>query len=122
MDDRIIKRVAFEDRNGNFIFVRVPEEYGRYVRTSWAVAIAPCACGAKVGEPCFSGGIRSGSRKRTGSSHADRHVAAHQILSDTGANVNSAARNSEEHPIIRDDVLHDEKTEDGVVDLREYFR
>lgn len=117
-----VRRIAYEDRAGNFIFVKVPGEYGRYVRTNWTVALSSCpACGSDAGVPCI------GQYKRyTGSTHADRHVAAYQLLRDQGVNINSAARNSEEHPVIRDDILEAEDDSNGPVkthvDLREYFK
>jgi len=48
-----IRLVAFDDRQGKFIFVAVPNEYGRYLRTDRSVAYVACElCGATVGEPC----------------------------------------------------------------------
>ena len=48
-----IRLVAFEDRFPNFIFVAVPNERGRYVRTDRSVALVHCpACKAVPGEPC----------------------------------------------------------------------
>lgn len=121
---------AFEDRSGNFIFVKVPEEYGRYVRTNICVAIAPCGCGAAVGVPCI------GQYKRyTGSVHADRLIAAKRILLEAGININSHNVNQEPHPIMHDDILDDKEAdpgiidrpkprakEEGTIDLREFFK
>lgn len=60
--------VAYEDRQGHFIFVKVPDEYGRYVRTSKIVALAECpSCGSAIGVPCIGQYGRY-----TGSIHADR--------------------------------------------------
>ncbi len=51
-----ISLVAFEDRNPHFIFVAVPDERGRYLRTDRSVAFVACPmCKAGVGEPCRSG-------------------------------------------------------------------
>lgn len=67
----IVSLVAFEDRPGRFIFVRIPDEYGRYLRTDPCVAYVPCPrCNATVGEPCKSWGKKPG--KYHGSTHADR--------------------------------------------------
>lgn len=45
--------VAFADRHARFIFVSVPTERGRYLRTDVCVAFVPCTvCDATVGEPC----------------------------------------------------------------------
>lgn len=49
----VLSLVAFEDRSGNFIFVRIPDTFGRYVRTDPCVAHVPCPlCNSTVGEPC----------------------------------------------------------------------
>lgn len=48
-----VSLVAWADRQSNFIFVAVPDERGRYVRTDKSVAFVPCPhCKAMVGEPC----------------------------------------------------------------------
>ena len=65
----IVSLVAWEDRAANFIFVRIPTEYGRYLRTDRCVAHVPCpykTCGATVGEPCMHNG------KYVGGTHAVR--------------------------------------------------
>ncbi|HET8695556.1 MAG TPA: hypothetical protein VFM33_12860 [Aquabacterium sp.] len=50
-----IHLTAFLDRPGNFIFVSVPDERGRYVRTDRSVALVACRhCGSIAGEPCKS--------------------------------------------------------------------
>ena len=50
-----IHLVAFEDRSQEFIFVAVPDERGRYLRTDRSVAFVACPhCKATVGEPCRS--------------------------------------------------------------------
>lgn len=66
-----IKLVAFEDRVGGFVFVAVPDERGRYVRTDRSVALVACPlCKAIRGEPCkLSQGYGSGT-------HAARRTAA----------------------------------------------
>ena len=58
-----ISLVAWEARNPTFIFVAVPNERGRYVRTDPSVALVSCPdCEAIRGEPCkFSQGYSSGS-------------------------------------------------------------
>ncbi len=51
-----IHLVAFDDRLGHFIFVAVPDERGRYLRTDRSVAFVDCShCGAVTGEPCKGG-------------------------------------------------------------------
>lgn len=51
-----ISLVAFEDRNPQFIFVAVPNERGRYLRTDRSVAQVACPqCRAIAGEPCKTG-------------------------------------------------------------------
>lgn len=67
----VVRLVAFDDRPGKFIFVRVPDEYGRYVRTDPCVAHVPCPhCKVTVGEPCrFNGSYTAGThsaRRRLG--------------------------------------------------------
>lgn len=48
-----IHLTAFLERQGNFIFVAVPDERGRYVRTDRSVALVACpVCASIVGEPC----------------------------------------------------------------------
>ena len=49
----VIKLVAFADRSPSAIFVAVPNERGRYLRTHPCVATANCGhCKAVAGEPC----------------------------------------------------------------------
>ena len=56
-----IHLTAFEDRPGRFIFVAVPDERGRYLRTDKAVAQVACRqCGSMVGEPCKGAGRKYG--------------------------------------------------------------
>lgn len=48
-----IHLTAWEDRQNDFIFVAVPNERGRYLRTDKSVVIRGCPfCGSVVGEPC----------------------------------------------------------------------
>jgi hypothetical protein len=48
-----VSLVAWEDRQAGFIFVAVPDERGRYLRTDRSVAVCECRhCGSLVGEPC----------------------------------------------------------------------
>lgn len=48
-----ISLVAYGDRNPDFIFVSIPDQRGRYLRTDKSVAFVECpACHAAVGEPC----------------------------------------------------------------------
>lgn len=66
----VISLVAWEDRGPvRFIFVRVPTERGRYLRTDPCVAYVPCpynSCGSTVGEPCKHNG------RYVGGTHAVR--------------------------------------------------
>ncbi|MGD9599960.1 MAG: hypothetical protein AB7P94_16670 [Steroidobacteraceae bacterium] len=65
--------VAYEDRASQFIFVAVPDQRGRYLRTDKSVALVPCPmCRAMRGEPCRGGpGDTYG-----GTTHAVRRTAA----------------------------------------------
>jgi hypothetical protein len=64
--------VAYADRMSGFVFVKVPGEYGRYVRTSRIVTVAGCpACGSNINVPC-----KGQYDRYTGSIHADRMRAA----------------------------------------------
>lgn len=48
-----ITLVAWEDRQGNFVFVADPSQRGRYIRTDRSVLQVECPlCKAAVGEPC----------------------------------------------------------------------
>jgi hypothetical protein len=119
---------AFEDRSGGFIFVKVPNEHGRYVRTNHSVAVAGCpTCGSGACVPCV------GQYKRyTGSVHVDRIVKAQDLLRAAGININSTNVNGEDHPLIRDDVIGDDEpdvigelspsNEPAVVDLRDLWK
>jgi len=70
-----IHLVAHEDRSGHFIFVGVPDERGRYVRTDRSVAFVSCPmCHAVVGEPC-----KGGPHGYGGTTHVLRR-ARHQSL------------------------------------------
>lgn len=73
-----ISLVAFEERgNPDFIFVSVPTERGRYVRTDRCVAYVPCSyCGSVVGEPCKSRGTRD---RYGGGVHCDRKAAFRKV-------------------------------------------
>lgn len=62
-----IHLTAFNDRQGKFIFVAVPDESGRYLRTSKAVALVECEhCKSIAGEPC------KGRNGYTGMTHMTR--------------------------------------------------
>lgn len=67
----VIQLVAFEDRYKKWVFVRVPNEKGRYVRTDPCVVQVECpACKAAVGELC------KGSQGYWAGTHGDRRSAA----------------------------------------------
>lgn len=71
-----IALVAYEDRNPYFIFVAVPNERGRYIRTDASVAVAECpVCGAQIGEPCLSHRFGHPRAKYCGTTHFARRVA-----------------------------------------------
>lgn len=129
-----VRVVAFEDRQGAFVFVPVPEERARYVRTYWCAVVAACpACGAAAGEPCWGGrGVGGRPNRRVSSVHADRRVRAWDVVRQrTGRSVTNALVDDAR----RDDVLTDEdatmepetaEVDDNVarstVDLREVLR
>lgn len=69
-----IRLVAFEQRAGYFIFVAVPNERGRYLRTDRSVVLVACPlCDAIKGEPC------KGKAGYGGATHARRRQAAKAI-------------------------------------------
>jgi hypothetical protein len=69
-----VSLVAWEDRLGNFIFVAVPNQRGRYVRTDKSVALVECPqCKAMIGEPCKG---RNGDGYG-GTTHHVRRMVAH---------------------------------------------
>ena len=71
-----ISLVAYEARDPAFIFVAIPDQRGRYVRTDRSVAFVDCMeCGAVVGEPCQG---RSGDGYG-GATHVWRRVAARKF-------------------------------------------
>jgi hypothetical protein len=66
-----IQLVAFEDRLQGFVFVAVPDERGRYLRTDRSVVLVACDhCRAVKGEPC------KGRQGYGGGTHVARRVAA----------------------------------------------
>lgn len=51
-----ISLIAWADRFPRFVFVMVPNERGRYVRTDTSVVLVPCPmCLSAIGEPCSRG-------------------------------------------------------------------
>lgn len=74
-----IRLVAWEDRGNTCVFVAVPNERGRYLRTDHSVVVVGCpACNAARGEPCIS---RQGYG---GGTHAVRRTAAQAALGRHG--------------------------------------
>lgn len=74
-----IRLVAWEDRGNSCVFVAIPNERGRYLRTDHSVVIVGCpACKTARGEPCIS---RQGYG---GGTHAIRRKVAQQHLSSLG--------------------------------------
>jgi hypothetical protein len=50
-----ISLIAMETRDASRVFVRVPNEPGRWLLTDKCVALVPCeVCGAIAGEPCIN--------------------------------------------------------------------
>lgn len=92
-----IHLVAFEDRPGGFIFVAIPNQRGRYVRTDKSVAFVHCPhCLAAIGEPCKG---RNGDGYG-GTTHAVRRSAARRLWgqqADDVLQVELAADGSEAH-------------------------
>lgn len=69
-----IRLIAFEQRTGYFIFVAVPDERGRYLRTDRSVVICGCPmCHSIKGEPC------RGRDGYGGTTHTARRVAAASV-------------------------------------------
>lgn len=88
-----IHLTAWKDRKAQFIFVAVPTERGRYLRTEKPVAFVPCShCGALIGEPCKSGPGDGYSA----TIHSVRRYAARKF-----------------HGVAADDVLHQEDQSQG---------
>lgn len=59
-----ISLVAYEDRTGNFVFVKIPNERGRYLKTHRCVIYVHCPdtkCASIPGEPCKSTAVQSRS-------------------------------------------------------------
>ncbi len=69
-----IHLTAFPDRVGQFIFVAVPDERGRYLRTDRSVALVSCRhCGSVSGEPC------KGKPGYHGATHVGRRADAQRL-------------------------------------------
>lgn len=80
-----ISMIAWEDRAGRFIFVSIPDERGRYVRTDPCVGLVGRTfegCNSTRGEPCkskggkYRGGThwvrrKAGDRRRNHLDHPD---------------------------------------------------
>lgn len=77
-----VSLVAFEARTPGLIFVAVPNQRGRYVRTDKSVALVECSlCEAMVGEPC-----RHRQNGYGGGTHAVRRsLARHRFGRDYSA-------------------------------------
>ena len=65
-----IHLVAFPDRQNQFVFVAIPNERGRYLRTDRSVVLVSCPhCHSQIGEPCkgshgYNGGTHYARRGR----------------------------------------------------------
>jgi len=69
-----IRLIAHLDRAGAFVFVAIPDERGRYLRTDRSVVLVACPlCHAIKGEPCKS---RAGY---TGGTHGRRRLSAKSL-------------------------------------------
>ena len=69
-----ISLVAFEDRDPDKVFVKVPNERGRWMRTDLCVIAVECPqCNAHKGEPCKHNG------KYWVGTHYVRRRAAHHV-------------------------------------------
>lgn len=71
MSQPAISLVAWEDRKADQVFVAIPDERGRYLRTDRSVAFVDCpSCGSAAGEPCknrlgrYNGGTHYQRRHR----------------------------------------------------------
>lgn len=90
-----IRLVAYADRPGNFVFVAVPDERGRYIRTDRSVVLVPCPmCRAIKGEPCKSGVAGYG-----GTTHAVRRAAAKSL------NINGRQDDAIDPPALPQQIL-----------------
>lgn len=81
--------VAWGERGpGRFIFVAVPDERGRYVRTDRSVAYVACPqCLAMVGEPCKRdtgryAGVTHHRRRTAATDHLRRERRQHEVPDD----------------------------------------
>lgn len=82
-----VSLVAWEDRQNRFIFVAVPNERGRYLRTDRSVALVECpVCGSMQGEPCktidegvYVGATHYGRRNRCKEKYG-RRAAADDVM------------------------------------------
>ena len=77
-----IQLVAFEDRDPVFVFVAVPDERGRYLRTDRSVVLVACDhCKAVKGEPC------KGRNGYGGGTHVARRVTAGRYRGEPVADI-----------------------------------
>lgn len=98
-----IHMTAFLDRPGQFVFVAVPDEVGRYLRTDKSVVLVDCThCGAALGEPCFHR-----NKKYGGTTHVHRRVKAKRLFG---------------YSAPFDDLLHDEPMSPHHPSLDDYLR
>jgi len=85
-----IHLVAYQDRTPDFIFVAIPTQHGRYLRTDKSVAFVGCPnCLAAIGEPCRSG---SGDGY-SGTTHVARRNAARRFWGHRANDVLDQASN-----------------------------
>lgn len=67
-----ISLVGYEAREPHFIFVAIPDERNRYLKTDRSVAVAACSlCKVPIGVPCLGA-----FKNYQGSTHVARRVAA----------------------------------------------
>lgn len=80
--------VAFGERTGDFIFVAIPDQRGRYLRTDKSVAVVACRqCKASIGMPCTTRGgdgwsSTTHSVRRSDAKHLPNRRAADDVTTD----------------------------------------
>lgn len=93
-----ISLVAYESRQGKFIFYAVPNQPGRYLRSDKSVLLATCeVCKAAIGEPCHDQAEMK-VRKYHTNTHYVRRIEARKISAAEVRNrLYIDEDNSEEH-------------------------
>lgn len=82
-----VSLVAWEDRLSDLVFVAIPDQRGRYLRTDRSVALVSCpVCKSLVGEPCKSN--QTAIDEYASTTHYRRRVSAKPLLKLLGKRVN----------------------------------